>query len=114
MADIRAVSQISAAIFALFCTQAQAVTSKEFLKYSEGKKHFYYQGFFDAIGGISALRQAENAQCVWGWLADNPKERKKLLDESFKAHPEREANAVIFFIVQRDCGPIMPLQPAEN
>lgn len=98
---------------ALCATQAhaEAIKSSHFLTYSEGQKHWYYAGFFDALGSWSALNDAENAQCVWGWLADKPEERKKLLDESFNAYPDHAATSVIMALVQRDCGPIMPPPP---
>lgn len=101
----------------LACTHsyADSIKSSRFLKYSEGQKHWYYAGFFDALGSWSTLNKAENAQCVWGWLADKPKERKTLLDKSFEAYPDHAPEAVIIALVQRDCGPIAPpQQPATT
>ena len=100
----------------LTCMPAYAENTRntEFLNYTDGQRHWFYAGAYDTLGHFIFLYDQEKAQCVWRWMADNPKERKALLMKSFEAYPDHAPTSVIISLLQRDCGPLLPQDATEN
>ena len=80
------------AILVLFLTagmlnvaQAGGLKNSDFLKYTEGQRHWWYSGAFTVLGHVAFLDDEEKGKCVWNWLAADYDNKEALLMKSFKS-----------------------------
>jgi len=88
--------------------QAESLKNSEFLKFSEGQRHWWYSGTYTAIGHMVYLHDEKKAQCVWNWLFAEPKRKEALLIKSFKQYPDHTPTSIVIALLKRDCGELLP------
>jgi len=84
--------------------QAASLKNKEFLKLSDGQKHWWHYGVFMSIGHVVSFKDEKKAQCVWLWMTKNQNKKKKLLDTNYKKFPNHTPTSIVFALLKRDCG----------
>ncbi len=95
-----------AAFLALSCGAAYADSLKnsDFLKYSEGQRHWWYSGAYTVLGHVAFLEDEEKGKCVWNWLAADYENKEALLMKSFRMYPDHTPSGVVIALLRRDCG----------
>ena len=84
--------------------QADKLTNREFLEFTEGQRHWWYSGAFDALGHAVFIENEEKGKCVWNWLFSDYDKREALLMKSFRQYPDHAPTSIILALLRRDCG----------
>jgi hypothetical protein len=84
--------------------QAESLKNSDFVKYSEGQRHWWYLGAFTSLGHLAYLEDEAKGQCVLRWLYDEGEDRTGFLLKSFKTYPDNSPTAIIIAILRKDCG----------
>ncbi|MCB1935504.1 MAG: hypothetical protein KDF59_06145 [Nitrosomonas sp.] len=85
--------------------QADALKNSDFMKLSEGQRHWWYTGVYTILGHIVSLDNDETTtQCVWDWFFSEPEKREKQLENSFELYPDHAPTSIVIALLRRDCG----------
>jgi hypothetical protein len=84
--------------------QAASLKNSEFLKFSEGQRHWWYLGAFTSLGHVAMLEDKEKGQCVLRWLFDEGENRKSRLDATLAKYPDLTPTSIVIATLRRDCG----------
>jgi hypothetical protein len=84
--------------------QAASLKNSEFLKYTEGQRHWCFLGAFTSLGHVAFLEDQEKGKCVWNWLYDKDEDRKAFLLESFRKFPDHTPTSILIAVLRKDCG----------
>lgn len=84
--------------------QAETLKNSEFLKLSEGQRHWWYSGAFTILGHVVVIDDDEKGKCVWNWLAADYERKEALLMKSFKKYPDHTPTSILIALLRRDCG----------
>lgn len=84
--------------------QADSLKNSDFVKYSEGQRHWWYLGAFTSLGHVAYLDDPAKGKCVLNWLYDEKEDRKAFLLESFKKFPDHTPTGIVISVLRKDCG----------
>lgn len=103
---LSAIMFLMAAAGTLNVAQAESLKNSEFLKFSEGQRHWWYLGTFTAFGHAVLLEDQEKGRCVLNWMyteKDHDK-KKAYLEDIFAKYPDNSPTSIIIAVLRRDCG----------
>ncbi len=84
--------------------QAESLKNSDFLKFSDGQRHWWYLGAFTSLGHVVMLEDEEKGQCVLRWLFDEGGSRKVKLEETLMKYPDHSPTSIVIATLRRDCG----------
>ncbi|WP_444994740.1 hypothetical protein [Aliikangiella sp. IMCC44359] len=83
---------------------ANPMKNSDFLKFTEGQRHWWYMGTFSMLGHVVLVEHGEKeAQCIWQWYFKDPDMRKKQMEENFTRFPDHAPTSIVIALLRRDC-----------
>ena len=98
----------SGGIFLLLGGSAQALTADYVLnEMTPEQQHGYISGVVDGIAyarWLSDRPDETGMQCIYRWFYESGAEKWELVDSWFERHPEQPVDALLYVLIERECG----------